>query len=372
MGHIWTITKKELRRFFTDPRMVISLILPGILIYLLYSMMGSLMFSQMEIPTDYEYKVVVIGEVVELSNPTFGNLDVRYLNYSFDEAKVLLENDEINLIVVYEDDFYNKYLEGEKPSVDFFYNSTDQPSSILYNNFTVYLDSNLSSYKIGQTDYADDNDISITLITSIVPLLLITFLLSGSMAITTESIAGEKERGTIATLLATPIKRHNISLGKIIALSIGALVSAISSFAGLMLSLPSLFGGMNVSFNMYGMAEYLLLFLVIVSTVLIFVGILALISAYAKSIKEATSLATPLIIVVMAAGVTSMIGAASTNYLLYLIPVYNSVQVITSVLSLNVNYLHFIITIISNMVYVVTCIYILTKMFNSEKYMFSK
>ena len=43
MRNVWMIIKKELTRFFTDKRMLISIFLPGVLIYFLYSFMGSAM-----------------------------------------------------------------------------------------------------------------------------------------------------------------------------------------------------------------------------------------------------------------------------------------------------------------------------------------
>lgn len=68
---------------------------------------------------------------------------------------------------------------------------------------------------------------------SMLPMLLMIFLFTGCMSVAPESIAGEKERGTIATLLVTPVKRSHIAIGKIIALSIIALLSGISSTLGI-------------------------------------------------------------------------------------------------------------------------------------------
>lgn len=42
---ILTIMKKELDRFFSDRRMVVSILLPGVLIYVMYSFMGTAMSS---------------------------------------------------------------------------------------------------------------------------------------------------------------------------------------------------------------------------------------------------------------------------------------------------------------------------------------
>lgn len=193
------------------------------------------------------------------------------------------------------------------------------------------------------------------------------------MAVAPESIAGEKERGTIASLLITPVKRSTIALGKIIALSITGLASATSSFIGLMVSLPKLAGtDSGFDLSIYGVGTYLLVFLVIISTVLVFTVLISLISTYAKSIKEASSFAMPLMIIVMLVGVSTMMGTASNNTALYLIPVYNSTNALLSIFSLQVDYLNLAITIISNLLITGLGVFVLTRMFNSEKIMFRK
>lgn len=58
-----------------------------------------------------------------------------------------------------------------------------------------------------------------------------------------ESIAGEKERGTIATLLVTPMRRSSLALGKVFSLSIIALLAGCSSFIGTFAALPKMMGG---------------------------------------------------------------------------------------------------------------------------------
>ena len=57
MKNTWTIIKKELYRFFTDKRMLLSLILPGVLIFVVYSFMGSIMKDMMSVDKDYTYSV---------------------------------------------------------------------------------------------------------------------------------------------------------------------------------------------------------------------------------------------------------------------------------------------------------------------------
>ena len=217
-----------------------------------------------------------------------------------------------------------------------FYNSTSIESSTIYNYYYSSLDffesSMTNKFDINgdletSFDLATKEDVSASFITMLLPFIVIVFLFSGCMAIAVESIAGEKERGTIATLLVTPTKRSDIAIGKILALSITALFSATSSFIGLIASLPKLMVGVEFSMEMYGIGTYLAVFAIIITTVLLFTVLLSLVSAFSKTVKEATTYAMPIMIINMLVGISSMVkNGATTNNLLYMIPIYNSVQ----------------------------------------------
>mgnify|MGYP003297336355 CR=1 FL=1 len=210
----------------------------------------------------------------------------------------------------------------------------------------------------------------------VLPMLIMTMLLSGCLAVAPESIAGEKERGTIATLLITPIKRSYIAIGKVIALSITALSSAIVSFFGLVLSIPKLAssaGGMQMSLNFnFSFLDYLGLFIVILFTVMCFTIILSIISTIAKSVKEASSYALPVMILVMIVGLSGMLVGETVNEFLCLIPIYNTVQCISAVFSKNLTALMVALTVVSDLVFIVVGVVVMAKLFNSERVMFSK
>jgi sodium transport system permease protein len=200
------------------------------------------------------------------------------------------------------------------------------------------------------------------------------FLFSGCMAIAPESIAGEKERGTIATLLVTPMKRSELALGKIISLSVIGLLSGLSSFIGTMLSLPHLMGSAvsEMSAGVYSIADYILLLLVILTTVLIIIGMISIISGYAKSVKEAGTAVTPLMIIIMVISITAMMGSgAPEEPFLYLIPLYNSVQCMNGIFSFTMIPLNLVITIVSNLLYAALAVFALAKIFDSEKIMYN-
>lgn len=387
MKTIGIILKKELKRVFTDPRMIIGIILPGLLIFLLYSVMGNFMSgdNSSEIKN---FNVVVENEPVEfksfLQNDTY---EVNFITeFSKEEVFAKIENKEIDIYIIYPNNFYQTMTDYvtsptvKAPNVEIYYNSASDASSTVYQYYvgclTAFETAITNKFDINNVadtkfDLAKTEDVTVRIFTMMLPFLLIVFLFSGAMGICSESIAGEKERGTIATLLITPAKRTNIAIGKVIALGITSLVSSIVSLIGLMASLPRLLGT-ELSFAAYNASTIFMLLAVVVFTVLFFTVILTIVSTFAKSVKEASSYSIPVMIVVMLLGASSFMGTvAQSNPALYLIPVYNSIQVLTGILSLSIDPICFTIFAVSSVVYIGLGIFALTKMFNSEKVMFN-
>ena len=125
--------------------------------------------------------------------------------------------------------------------------------------------------------------------------------------------------------------------------------------------------------SVYQISDYVLLLAVILVSVLIIVSLISIVSAYSRSVKEANTAIVPLMVVVMFIGITSMFGnGAPENPLLYCIPLYNSVQSMNGIFSFQYNPVHIGITLLSNLIWTGILIYVITRMFNSEKVMFSK
>jgi sodium transport system permease protein len=212
----------------------------------------------------------------------------------------------------------------------------------------------------------------------LLPMLIVMFLFSGAMSIGPDSIAGEKERGTIATLLVTPVKRFEIAIGKVMSLSVISLMSATSSFVGIIFGLRNMMtaasdGEAGLDASIYGANDYLMIIAVLFATVLVIVGIISVISTYARTIKEASMLILPFYFVSIIIGVSSMFsGEAATNTLMYLVPIYSSVNMLISILTFSVVPTHFMLMVISSVVYVSILIYVMNRLFQSEKVMFSK
>ena len=107
MNNIFTIMKKELFRYLSDRRMLLTtILLPGLMIYIVYSIMGQAMSSQFEVKDDYKTSVFMLDTPQSLK-PVFDslNLDYRDADKSMDEMKMQVENQDCDLIVVFPKDF---------------------------------------------------------------------------------------------------------------------------------------------------------------------------------------------------------------------------------------------------------------------------
>ena len=121
------------------------------------------------------------------------------------------------------------------------------------------------------------------------------------------------------------------------------------------------------------MEEYGAVLIVILSTVLLIISLIAVISAYAKSVKEAGSFISPIMIVSMLLGITTMFSGGSVQPIwVYFIPMYNSVQCFSAIFNFEIQMIPILVTFASNLLYAVVLGFILTKMFSSEKIMFKK
>ena len=392
------IIKKEFVRFFTDRRMVITTILmPGLLIYLVYSFIGSAMTNLLTIDDDYQPSVYTIN-LPASTEALFSQAGISPTKISADEAegiKQRIQDKEVDLLVVFPEDFDNILAARNEnsaqayspPNIELFYNSTVTESSTAYGMtvavFEAYKAALSPTFFInaGDTSYdmASERDSAGFIFSSLLPMLMIVFLYTGCIGVAPESIAGEKERGTIATLLVTPLRRWQLALGKVVSLGIIALLAGASSFVGVMLSLPRMFasltneGSSGFGGMLYGPADYMMLLVVILSTVLLFIGLISIISAFARSVREANTMMMPLMIIIMLVGALGMFSqGAQSEFWYYLIPAYNSVQCLVGVFSFTASPLFVAITALVNLVLAGICVFVLGKMFNSEKVVFSR
>ena len=357
-----TVMKKELARFFGDRRLVITtLLLPGLMIYVVYSFLGGAMMKTILPEETYVAKAYVVDMPDSLRE------ELRGLRVDWQQA----DREQLTEI-----------KQEIRDNVEIYYNSTETESNHFYNEVSEILEeyetsiANKLDINAGDSVYYDcatSKDATGQIFSMMMPMLLMMFLYSGCMSVAPESIAGEKERGTIATLLVTPMKRSSLALGKVFSLSIIALLAGCSSFLGTFAALPKMMGGelTGVDSSVYVPMDYVMLLLIILSTVMVLVSVIALISAFAKSVKEAATTVSPLMIVVTFISLSPMLGKGEGVPLYrYLIPVYNSVQCMNGIFSFTYQPVEILVTVIVNLCMAGVLVFGLTRAFQSEKVMF--
>ena len=391
MRNVLTIFLKELKRVFTDKRMLISLFLPGVLIYFVYTIMGSVMTKVVTQSSTKDTTFQVAYTNNFNSSKTEGQLPklmtyveatikggtnnnkVEFKEFTtgeLDSYKEELRAGKYHLVVSFTDDFENKLADNTASNnVDIFYNGDSSASSDLYNFVSQVVGVSYTNYTVnlnGQVaaNVGDKDMMAMKIAAMIIPMVTISILFSTVLSLCPEAIAGEKERGTLASLLLTPIKRSEFVAGKILSLSTTAIASGIVSFTGLILSIPKLMGGFNITISP---VDGLLLFLLVVTVLLLFVAIGVFISALANTVKEAAGYLSPIMIVFMLFGMAPSLFGFDQWYLSF-VPILNVCVSINALLNGAENLLLFFgLTVASTIVYTGLLMFGVTKLFNKER-----
>ncbi len=389
MKNVWIVLKKELKKFLGNKRMFFSVVvLPGLLIFLLYSIMGKALEGRFDGESE-KYSIAILDTCPkDFLTLIPDNFEINSVSdEQSTQMKEKIYQGELDLYLTFPENFptsSDEIAAASKLEVGLYYNPSEATSLSAYNSFSLILASYQSFlmeqafnkdaifvvnpndlYQLYDKQKADASSIAMLL-----PFILIIMLVSSAISVTPESIAGEKERGTLATLLVTQVKRSEIALGKIIALSIIACLSGLSSFIGTLCSMPALMGTTQVHYNVISI---ILLLCILITTVIVITAFLSVLSAFAKTVKEATAISSPFSILAMLCGISAMFFKdIPTNNILYFIPILNSVNSLAQILSLSVNIVNLVTTIVCNILYTVIFILILAKMFNNEKIMFSR
>ncbi len=376
MKNVILIIKKEFNRFFKDRRMILMIFLPGVLIFCLYTLIGTVMEKVTpSIPEGYEYTAVVVnmpdGEKFKALDSV---LDVR--NLSVEEAKSGVAEGELDIIVEFPSTFTADVESGASPEVKIYYNSSVDTSFQGYAVVTAILNG-LNAFTVNSSpaevfDLVNSEKQSTNLIAMMIPMLMFSLLASACIAVAPEAIAGEKERGTMATMLITPVKRIEIVLGKIVSLSCYAMLSGLISFLGVILSLPKLSGGLiNLGAVSYGAGTYFMLFGIIISIVLVMISAFSALSTFAKNVKEATAFIGPFMIIIILLGMVSMF-FPNPSVGLYAIPFIGSGIAMSAVLAMTESVLGVVLAIVSNLVLTALLIILTGYMFKKESVMRKK
>lgn len=396
------ILSKELKRVFGDKKMVFSLfILPIILIAGIYGMMFFLVDKQKSSINEHVSEVFVqnmpdnFSELMSKHNEC--NINVIPAGESADTYKDKLLDGTYDLVVVFPENFYENFKNADAtsalPDIKTFYNPSEDNSGEARTRFTeTYLEEYkqlLLNERFGSLNYAmvfsvdadnpdmivqDDGKATGKILGTIIPYLITILIFGGAMGLGVDTIAGEKERGTIANLLISPIKRVDIIMGKIAALAIVSVLSAgvyVISFIGsaVVLSKKSgmgeMFNRLSLNFTSVQIVQFVVLLL---GLVLLYVGIIGFVSLMAKNIKEAQSFIMPVYIIVMFAGMITMYSGDVTSGS-YMIPVYNTSAAFKGIFERTITMNQYLTSTIITYAFAGVMVCLMAKAMNSEKIM---
>jgi len=398
-----TVIKKELKRIFTDRRLVFTtMILPAVSIFLMYSLLGNMISDKdTDVDANIPRVVVVSGADTFRTYSEDMKLDQVYdLTWEEDTSQVESLKDqiydgELDVLLVFDKDFDQDVKAMAMPNLVRYYNRVED-----YSNEARYrIDEDLAQYetyllgiRMGNPDHVEVFQINRDLgegslhnsqkeigkgLSMLFPMLIAMFLFTGAMSVGPDMIAGEKERGTMATLLVTPVKREVLAMGKVIALVIVALITAGSSFIGVMASMPSaskMFesNGFSMASLKFGAREYLYLAAIMLTLVLLYVSIVCLISIISKTIKEANTYMSPVYMIVTISGFSTMYMDGAISNTRFMIPVYGSIVAIKKLFAFEITSNMVLYTCGTSIILSGVLIYMIKVLFNNEKVMFSK
>jgi len=169
-----------------------------------------------------------------------------------------------------------------------------------------------------------------TRVAGIIPLLLVLLAASGAFYPALDLLAGERERGTLETLLSLPVRRRDIFLGKLLvacaAAAVAVILNLLSLFGSVALVSAQIPAGATSGVDVSGLfavggGTLLLCFVVLLPLVVTLAAVALAITGLAHSAKEAQNYLTPLLLVVLVAAAVAAIPGARANYGLDLVPI---------------------------------------------------
>ncbi len=367
--------KKELRSIFRDKKTFIRLLILPLSIPLmvaLYSYIYSLDTADYSIGVNYQMTEIEQSIVDSL------NLDIKKYN-SLEEMKEAYDNEEISVYVDLKDNKYTIYADSGSSSgvvaSSIVTTYLDAYKTTLADQYFESMGADLD-YAYSQVNYemvdVGGNNYFLVLLFSVCFSYITMAIVTSTSNMAISATAQEKESGTLETLLTFPIKTSELVTGKYIA---GVLMGILSGFIGLALTVISLnvatgtsevFDALNFSLSL----SNILLSVIIVISASIFIGGLAIaLTSSSKSFKEAQSSTNYLTFITMIPMFTSILNVNLTHKF-YLIPIANYTQILMDIFSNVQDMMNIFIVFGSTIIYTVVIIYIIVKLYKSEKILF--
>jgi len=232
--------------------------------------------------------------------------------------------------------------------------------------------------RVEETNVAPPEKVGGVVLGGLVPYFVIILSLTGTMYPAMDLTVGEKERGTIETILCSPISRISLVLGKFLMVLTASLSTAALAIASMGLTLAAasrMVGGvarisdMGLRFQITPVAIIWVFVMIVPLAVLFSAGLLA-ISLFAKSFKEAQSYLSPLTIVVFAPAIVSVLPGVELNAGLSFVPVLNTSLVCKEIVSGTYHWNYIALIFVSSCAYAAAALWAAIRLFQREDVLF--
>lgn len=350
---IFKIFKKELKETLRDKRTLIMMLVIPILIFpLILNVVVGVSSSFEESAENKTLKIGILGEpddylaikLNEIPNALGPKTLTPYHGDSL-KMKADLREEKLDIIFIYDSKFSEKLDKMEPTKLICSFDKTNIGYEQRAQKYVQYIEAeerlkryqtlNIDEQQITPFEIAFENSASNQkmigeLVGGFLPYIFIAFGFMGCMYPAIDLFTGEKERGTIETLLTTPVSRWKFLIGKMLVIILSGLMASFFALLGLFLSInfmdiipdPEI---MNVVSQILSIGFVLKLFLLLLPLTVFFAGIMIPIAVYTKTFKEAQSIIAPLNIIVLLPAMAGLFPGIELNVQTALIPILNIV-----------------------------------------------
>ena len=343
-----TIAKKELTDITRDRRTIIMMIvLPFVLIPGLFGVVYTIQSQQAEKATEQQMKVSFFGqEYAPELYQAFADLDKVIIldQIPADSVDSYIQNEYLDA-AIYVNREYQKSIDQNKQApiiikfkgTDSFGITRDRIKSLLTAQENKIITKRMNqlnlkpdivkAYQIEYKDVASTQEKLGKFVGGFLPYFFIIFGFMGAMYPALDLGAGEKERGTLETILSSPATRLDVVLGKFLVVMLAAIITAFIALGGMYFGIqtfPDIEPWVLEVVNVILSAKTVILMMSLIIPISAFFSALLLgLSIYAKSFKEAQSIVGPLNIAIIFPAMIGMIPGIELNAITSLIPILN-------------------------------------------------
>ena len=379
MNSLMCILKKELKEVFRDKKSLSMMLIIPIFIPLLVFGMSALFESQVNKDVNEYNRIGFSYDLSAEEEALAKKMDIKVISGTEKELKEDYENGDIDLYVVKNKNEY--VLNGDDND------TTSYALSLVNSYFSTYkemlqrnylasnnIDSDVLNIITVKENISEEENYFANYIINYAFLFLIMAITVSATYPATDTTAGEKERGTLETLLTFPIKSKDIIIGKFLSVTLSSIITGIVS---LLLMLGSLYL-VNGMFKIYDGVNLMLSPMSILFTVMVIIaysflisGLCIAIASKCKTFKEAQSALTPLTFISLFPGMIAFMIDIQSSTLLSMIPFINYTLIFDGIINGNADILQVILMFVSTIVIIGIVLGIIIKQYKSEKVLFS-